>query len=137
MKVDVFIALLAVILFPAIAYVWFHRSMFGGNPGFKEAPLTWGRMLLTAGLALVFVFFACENSEASIVMHGFLDIPGHNRHTVLHGAYHGFMDGLFYVTPVIAVNGVFESKKLSTILISCGYWIVSLTLSGALIFAAL
>ena len=50
-----------------------------------------------------------------------------------HGALHGCMTGLFFVLPVTAINGLFEQKSWKYILVTSGYWIVSLTIMGAII----
>jgi hypothetical protein len=53
--------------------------------------------------------------------------------TFKHGALHGFMSGLFFALPVIAINGLFERKSWKYIFIHAGYWIVSLTIMGAIV----
>lgn len=53
--------------------------------------------------------------------------------TFKHGAIHGFMTGVFLALPIIAVNGLFERKSWKYILIHAGYWIVTLTIMGAII----
>ena len=50
-----------------------------------------------------------------------------------HGALHGFMFGLFMILPITAINGLFEHKSWRHIFITAGYWIVSLTIMGAII----
>ncbi|MEW5674983.1 DUF1761 domain-containing protein [Flavobacterium enshiense] len=53
--------------------------------------------------------------------------------TFQHGALHGFMTGLFLALPITAINGLFEQKSWKYILVNAGYWMVSLTIMGAII----
>ena len=53
--------------------------------------------------------------------------------TVKHGALHGFIAGLFLILPTIAINSLFEQKSWKYILITSGYWLISLTIMGAII----
>jgi hypothetical protein len=53
--------------------------------------------------------------------------------TAKHGALHGFMTGLLFAFPMLAINGLFERKSWKYILIHAGYWTVSLTIIGALV----
>lgn len=53
--------------------------------------------------------------------------------TFKHGALHGFISGLFFAFPLIAINGLFERKSWKYIFIHAGYWIVSLTIMGAIV----
>lgn len=53
--------------------------------------------------------------------------------TFKHGALHGFMTGVFLALPLIAINGLFESKSWKYIAVHAGYWIVTLTIMGSII----
>jgi len=53
--------------------------------------------------------------------------------TFKHGAFHGCMTGLFFVFPLVAINGLFERKSWKYILVNGGYWVLSLTIIGAII----
>ena len=55
--------------------------------------------------------------------------------TAKHGALHGFFAGLFFAFPMIAINGLFERRTWKYIFIHSGYWIVSLTIIGAIVCA--
>lgn len=41
--------------------------------------------------------------------------------------------GLFFVLPITAINSLFEQKSWKYILVTSGYWMVSLTIMGAII----
>lgn len=53
--------------------------------------------------------------------------------TFRHGALHGFMSGIFLVLPLNIINGLFEYKSWKYIAIRAGYWIVTLTIMGAIV----
>ena len=50
-----------------------------------------------------------------------------------HGALHGLMAGLFIALPVIATNCLFEQKSFRYAAITSGYWIIVMTIMGAII----
>jgi len=47
-----------------------------------------------------------------------------------HGAIHGLMFALFFVGPILFINGLFERKSWKYMLIHAGYWAICLTLMG-------
>ena len=53
--------------------------------------------------------------------------------TFRHGALHGFMTGLLFVCPIIGVNSLFEHRSWKYILVDAGYWILTLTIMGAIL----
>ena len=53
--------------------------------------------------------------------------------TFKHGALHGLIGGLFIALPIIGTNALFERKGAKYILINSGYWIVTLTIMGAIV----
>ncbi len=53
--------------------------------------------------------------------------------TFKHGALHGFTSGIFIAFPIIAINSLFEQKSFKYIAITSGYWIVVMTIMGAII----
>ncbi|KIC00425.1 MULTISPECIES: DUF1761 domain-containing protein [unclassified Flavobacterium] len=55
--------------------------------------------------------------------------------TFKHGALHGFMTGLFFAFPMLAINGLFERKSWKYIFVHAGYWILTLTIMGGIICA--
>lgn len=58
---------------------------------------------------------------------------GNNFRTFRHGMVHGFMTGLFLILPAVGVSSQFEMKSWKYILITAGYWIVSMMLMGGII----
>ena len=63
----------------------------------------------------------------------FLSDYGNVFRTFKHGALHGSMIGLFVALPVIATNCLFEQKTFKYAAITSGYWIIVMTIMGAII----
>jgi hypothetical protein len=63
----------------------------------------------------------------------FLSDYGNVFRTFKHGALHGSMIGLFVALPVIATNCLFEQKSFKYAAITSGYWIIVMTIMGAII----
>ena len=53
--------------------------------------------------------------------------------TFKHGALHGAMIGIFYIFPVIALNGMYEKKSMKLSFINAAYWTLTLALMGGII----
>lgn len=56
-----------------------------------------------------------------------------NETTAILGALYGFLTGLPWVAFALAVNALFEGRKLSYILINGAYWTLTFTLMGLII----
>ncbi len=52
-----------------------------------------------------------------------------------HGMLHGVLMGLFFVWPIIAINGLFEHKGWKYVAVHVGYWTITLALIGGIICA--
>ena len=73
-----------------------------------------------------------DETNASLIE--FLKDKGDAFRLFKHGALHGCMAGLTFILPVTAINGLFfEHRSWKYILVTAGYWVVSLTLMGAII----
>jgi hypothetical protein len=53
--------------------------------------------------------------------------------TFKHGALHGLLASLFIALPVIGTNCLFEHKSFKYAAITAGYWMVVMTIMGAII----
>ena len=62
---------------------------------------------------------------------------GDNSRSFTHGVIHGIFTTIFFVTPIIATNALFERRGWKYILIHAGYWLISLALVGGLICSTL
>jgi hypothetical protein len=143
-----------------VGFVWYHPSVLG-TVWIKEAGLTKeesekGNMFKIFGLTFVFSIFigmvmqvltihqygalgmiggGTKLAEAKPSFMAFMADYGTAFRTANHGALHGFFTGLFFAFPMIAINGLFESRSWKYIFIHAGYWIVSLTIIGAIVCA--
>lgn len=141
-----------------IGFIWYHPKVFGTTwmkeTGLTQEELEKGNMFKTFGLTYIFSLFIIL-TEMSLTIHqsgaigmvggplkisealpsfkAFMTDYGTAFRTFKQGALHGFMSGLFFAFPVIAINGLFERKSWIYILIHAGYWLVTLTIIGSLI----
>ncbi len=153
--IAVFVAALTTLV---VGSIWYSPILFGKawmkETGLNEEDLKKGSMLKIFGLTYLFsVFFAlifqvlCIHQFGPLGMIGgpeFVDAAkpsyaafmadyGDAFRTFKHGALHGFMSGLFLAFPFIAINGLFERKSWKYIFIHTGYWIVTMTIMGAIV----
>ncbi len=60
---------------------------------------------------------------------------GNNFRTFKHGAFHGFITGIFMALPIIGTNSLFERRGFKYIAITTGFWIINFTIMGGIICA--
>lgn len=141
-----------------VGFVWYHPKVFGTvwmkESNLTEEDLKKGNMLKIFGLCYFFsVLIATTVMTLTIHQMGALGMIGgpakanealpsytafmadysNAFRTYKHGALHGFMSGIFFVFPLISINGLFERKSWKYIFIHSGYWIITLTSMGAII----
>ena len=137
-----------------IGSIWYSPKVFGTiwmkETGMTEEKAKQSNMLKVFGLTIIYSFMLAFILPA-IVNHqmgalglfdgnpenpGFIELMkthGDVYRSFKHGALHGFFAGVFIALPITAVNALFEQKSWKYILINAGYWIVSLTIMGAII----
>jgi hypothetical protein len=141
-----------------VGAVWYSPMLFANiwmkESGLTEEELKKGNMLKIFGLTFLFsVMIAMIMQVLSIHQFGALGMIGGPDYietakpsyaafmadygtafrTFKHGALHGFMSGLFFALPLIAINGLFEHKSWKYIFINAGYWTISMTIMGAIV----
>lgn len=62
---------------------------------------------------------------------------GDRHRTFSHGAAHGVFTTIFFATPLIAINALFERKGWKYVLVHFGYWLITLVLMGGFLCATL
>jgi len=155
--IAIFVSALATL---AVGFIWYNPKVFGTawmkETGLTQEELQKGNMLKIFGLTYFFSLliiivemaltihqsgavsmvggFAKVN-EALPSFKAFMDDYGTAYRTFKHGALHGFISGLFFAFPIIAINGLFERKSWRYIWIHAGFWMVTLTIIGAIICA--
>ncbi len=139
-----------------VGFVWYSPKVFGtiwmNETGMTEEKAKQSNMLKVFGLT-IFYSLMLSLLMPALVIHqmgalgliggdpalakpsyaAFLADYGDAFRTFKHGALHGFMSGLFLALPITAINGLFEQKSWKYILVNAGYWIVSMTIMGAII----
>ena len=158
MEINPFALLASAAVTLLVGFIWYNPKVFG-TVWMKENNLTKeelqkGNMLKIFGLTYVFslmitmvVMGLTIHQSGAVAMVGgppliesakpsfttFMADYGMAYRTFKHGTLHGFMSGLFFAFPIVAINGLFERKSWKYIFINAGYWIVTLTLMGGII----
>ncbi|HXH18185.1 MAG TPA: DUF1761 domain-containing protein, partial [Chitinophagales bacterium] len=75
-------------------------------------------------------------SEAGKWLEYYMTNLSASNRTLQHGAFHGFfIAGLLIALPVLATNALFERKSFKYVLVNGGYWMLALTIMGAIVAA--
>lgn len=101
---------IAAMLFTAVVHQSAYYSLMASEPGFGE-----------------------EGSDVMLMIQQFMNKYGGHFRTFKHGALHGGITGTLLVTPVMAINAMFERKGFKYIAINGGYWIISMIIMGGII----
>lgn len=148
-----------------IGFIWYNSKTLGNTwmkeANVNQEKLKSGNMILIFGLSFFFSLLLAFFTQ-SLVIHQFhigaaffdyqeqikdvntaegaifkqvMDLVGTNHRTFKHGALHGFLSGLFVVTPIISTNAMFERKSFKYVAINAGYWIICLTIMGGIVSA--
>lgn len=75
------------------------------------------------------------NSIPSQELKHFIETYGIEFRTFKHGAFHGFLTGLFISLAFVGVTALFEKRNAKYILIHVGYWTICSCLMGGLLSA--
>ncbi len=140
-----------------VGFIWYHPKVFGTvwmhAAGLTEAQLKKGNVLKILGFTVVLsllmtvivmslvvhqtgAYGMVGGPEATNVLPSFqlfMDDYGANFRTFKHGALHGLIAGLFFAFPMTAINGLFERRSAKYIFVNSGYWVITLTIMGAII----
>lgn len=137
-----------------VGSIWYNPKVFGtiwmNEIGMTEEKARQANMVKVFGLSFVFAFMLAFMLP-TIVIHqvgatqlaggnandpaliAFLEVHGDMFRTFKHGALHGFLAALFIVFPILVTNGLYEQKSFKYIFVTSGYWMVTLTIMGAII----
>ena len=143
-----------------LGFIWYNPKVFGNawmkSIGKTEEDLKGANMALTFTLTFIFsvmlasilhpitihqfgiqsVLFGIDGAETGkidVLLNGTLVDYEHRFRTFKHGALHGTIAGIFFALPIIGINGIFDRRSAKYILISAGYWIVSLAIMGGIV----
>ena len=156
MEINFLAVLVAALSSFVVGFVWYNPKVFGtiwmNEIGMTEEKAKQGNMAKIFGLTFVFaLMLAFIMQPLTIHQFGALGMVGGDEalakpsyaafmydymdafRTFKHGALHGAMIGLFVALPVIATNCLFEQKSFRYAAITSGYWIIVMTIMGAII----
>ena len=156
MEINFLADLVAALSSFVVGFVWYNPKVFGtiwmNEIGMTEEKAKQGNMAKIFGLTFVFaLMLAFIMQPLTIHQFGALGMVGGDEalakpsyaafmndymdafRTFKHGALHGFMASLFIAIPVIATNCLFEQKSFKYAAVTSGYWIVVMTIMGAVI----
>lgn len=102
--------LISLALMPMVIHQMGVFSTLAGEPGFNE-----------------------QSGDAFVYFENFTNTYGDRFRTFKHGAFHGALNGLFLVMPILGTIALFEKKSFKYVAINSGYWIVTLALMGGVI----
>lgn len=102
--------LIALALMPMVIHQMGVYSTLAGEPGFAE-----------------------QSGDAFAYFENFVNTYGDRFRTFKHGAFHGVLNGLFLVMPILGTIALFEKKSFKYVAINSGYWIVTLAIMGGII----
>lgn len=139
-----------------VGFVWYHPKVFGtiwmNEIGMTDEKIKQGNMAKIFGLTFLFAFMLAfmmqmltihqfgafgmiggdlANAKPSYL--AFMNDYSDAFRTFKHGAFHGLLASLFIVMPSIATNSLFERKSFRYAAITSGYWMVVMTIMGAII----
>lgn len=137
-----------------IGAIWYNPSVLGTAwmkaSGMTEEKMKTGNIAVIFGVTLILSFMLAFTVNGMVVhqvgatqlaysnpdaesFKTFMAEFGNMHRSYGHGALHGAIGAVFFVLPVLGINALFERKGWKYILINVGYWVVTLTIMGAII----
>ncbi|WP_445453962.1 DUF1761 domain-containing protein [Flavobacterium sp. 25HG05S-40] len=155
MPFNFYAVLVASLVTLVVGFVWYSPKVFGNiwmkETGMTEEKAKQSNLVKVFGLTIFYSFMLAFVVLPNLVVHQmgafgmvegnvndpayieFMKAHSNAFRTFKHGALHGFIAGLCFALPITAINSLFEQKSWRYILINAGYWIVSMTIMGAII----
>ena len=139
-----------------VGFIWYNPKVFGNiwmkESGVSEEKIKGGNIALTMLMAFIYAFFISFMMQFLVihqmgassatyeiksvdpsVLKNYMEAYGKTYRTFKHGAFHGFITGLFFCLPVVGVGALFERRSFKYALISGGYWVITCMLMGGII----
>ena len=158
MEINFLALLVAALSTLLVGFVWYHPKVFGTiwmkETGLTEESMKGSNMVAIFGFAVFYAFLIAiilqfltihqwgafsmvggDTTKALPSYAAFMSDYGTAFRTFKHGAFHGFLSGLFLALPIIGTNALFEKRSFKYTLISGGFWIVCFTIMGGIICA--
>lgn len=156
MEINFLALLLSALSTLVVGFIWYNPKVFGTiwmkESGMTEEKMKGSNMIMIFGVSIIYAFLISfllqtlvihqfgalgmiggDAANAKPSYEAFMVDYGTAFRTFKHGALHGFMTGLFMILPVIGVGALYERRSFKYVLLSGGYWIVSLMLMGGII----
>lgn len=141
-----------------VGFIWYNPKVFGTiwmkEAGMTEEKMKGANMAVIFGLSVVYAFMISfiiqvltihqygafgmiggnlETAQPSY--EAFMNDYGTAYRTFKHGAFHGFITGLFLIFPLTATNALYERRSFKYVLVSSGFWMVCFMIMGGIICA--
>lgn len=156
MSVNFLALLLAALSTVVIRIIWYNPKVFGSiwmkESGMTEEKMKESNLIMNFVLSLIYAFFISfilqmlvihqfgalgmiggDPSLAKPSYAAFMADYGTAFRSFKHGALHGLMTGLFLILAVTGVGALYESRSFKYVLVSGGYWVVSMMIMGGII----
>lgn len=162
MEINFPIILLAALVPMVMGFIWYNPKTLGNAwmkaAGVTEESMKGSNMAKIFGLSFVFAvllsFFlqiivihqislfsvvadtvkpGDTTSADAVWFKNAMDTYGTKFRTFKHGAFHGFIAGIFLVLPLLGTNALYERKSAAYIWINTGFWTLCLTIMGGII----
>ena len=159
------LAILAATLVPLVmGFIWYNPKVLGtawmSAAGLTEEKLKGANMAVIFLISLLFSFLLAFQIQYMVIhqfhyysilvgekefmdsksglwgsINDFMTAYGDRFRTFKHGAFHGFINALTVILPVLAINALFERKSWKYIWINWGYWAICFMIMGGIICA--
>jgi hypothetical protein len=164
MNINFLVVLLTAMIPLALGFVWYHEKVFGAAwmnaSGVTKEMISNSNMGMILGVSFLLSFFVSFGLQFMVIhqfhlyslfegmegvkdpgspayeeLHGLLAKHGESFRTFKHGALHGTIVGLLFITPILAINALFERKGFKYIAVHGGYWTLTALLMGGVLCA--
>lgn len=141
-----------------VGFIWYNPKVFGNawmrESGTTEEKMKGSNMILIFGMSLLYAFFIAfilqmltihqwgalgmVGGKAELAKPSFGEFMadyGSAYRTFKHGAFHGFLTGIFMAIPLVGTSALYERRSFKYVMISGGFWVVCFTIMGGIICA--
>ncbi|NMH27586.1 DUF1761 domain-containing protein [Flavobacterium silvaticum] len=156
MEINFYAVLVAALSSLVTGMIWYNPKVFGNawmrEIKFTPDPNVKPNMIKMFGLTFVYSFFVAffiqmmvihqfgaigmvggDPTKALPSFTAFMADYGTAFRTFKHGALHGTMVGLFFITPIMGVGALYENRSFKYVLITGGYWVLTCAVMGAIV----
>jgi len=156
MEINFLAILVAALSSFVVGFIWYNPKVFGNiwmrEIGMTDEKARQSNMIKIFGLTFVFAFLLAfcmqfltihqlgafgmiggDESKALPSFTAFMNDYGNAYRTFKHGALHGFMSGIFIAVSIVSTNCLFEQRSFKYAAITSGYWVLVMTIMGAIV----